>query len=162
MFNQDDVKRLVDEVGALKLDPAVQIESTMFGLSAVLFDPQTGQVMTLAQPQRVDVGQSEVFYTPMQVLTAVQAGRNAHMHMIRAAGFFSIEAYNEAQKRAGEARDLERKQAAERVAMDEAHAEATAKAAAEQSAATKRDEPKAPAPEQRPPVEKRTPAEQTT
>lgn len=161
MFTQDDVKRLVEEVGALKIDPAVEIESTMFGLSAVLFDPQTGQVMTLAQPQRVDVGQSEVFYTPLQVLTAVQAGRNAHMHMIRAAGFFSLDAYNEAQKRAGAARDMERKQAAERAAMDEAHAEATAKAAASQSAATKRDEPNDTGPDPLP-AEKRTPAEQTT
>lgn len=137
MYTKDDVAQLVDELGNYKIDPAVEIESGQFGLSTHLFDPVSGQIITLAQPHRVDVGQPEILLTPMQVAAAVSSARATHVQNVRAAGFASIEAYNEAQKRAAEARALAHKQAMERAQLDETHAEATAKSAAD--AAPKND-----------------------
>jgi hypothetical protein len=131
MYTQDDVKRLISDIGELKLDPGVEFEVTMFGMSAVLFDPITGTVSTLAQPQRAEPGQSEVFYTALQVVNSVRAARVAHMHALRAAGYFSLDDYNAAQKRRAELVDLQHKQDLELIAMNEAHSEATAKAAAD-------------------------------
>lgn len=132
MLTKEDVASLASAVGELKLDPAVEIETSgLFGLSAYLYDPISGQIITLAQPQRIDVGQSEILLTPLQAAAAVVAARAAHAHNIRAAGFVSTQDYSEAQKRAAASRELANKQAIERAKIDEAHAEARSAIAAE-------------------------------
>jgi hypothetical protein len=130
MFKQDDVKRLVDEFGAIKLDPGVETEISQFGLSAHLFDPVSGQIITLARPHRADIGQSEIMLTAAQAAGAVASARTKHLHDVRAMGFASIEHFNDAQNRNAASRDLAAQQAAERAKLDEQHAEATAAAAA--------------------------------
>jgi hypothetical protein len=57
--------------------------------------------------------------------------RRAHLHNIRAAGFLSLDHYNEVQKQNAATRELAHKQAMERAALDETHAEASAAAAGE-------------------------------
>jgi hypothetical protein len=144
MYTKDDVAHLVTDFGALKIDPAVEIETGQFGLVVYAFDPVSGQVITLAQPHRADIGQPMILLTAEQASGAVAAARAQHLHNVKAAGYASLEAYNEAMKRDAAARDLARKQAAERAKMDEAHAEAAAKAA--EAAAPKKEPVKEPAP----------------
>jgi hypothetical protein len=152
MYTKDHVASLVTELGNLKIDPPVEIESSHFGLSAHAFDPVSGQIITLAQPHRVDIGQPAILLTPKQAAEAVAALRAQHLHNVRAAGYASIHAYNEAMKRDAATAELAHKQAIERAKMDETHAEATAKAAAD--AQPKKDAPAAakPAPPPAPAV----------
>jgi hypothetical protein len=131
MITRDDVKYLVDALGEFKIDPAVEIETAQFGLAAYLFDPVSAEIITLAQPRRADTGQSEILLTPMQAQQAVGSARLTHIHNIRAAGYASIEDYNTAHVRAMASRDLAHKQALARAKLDDDHAEAVSKAAAE-------------------------------
>jgi hypothetical protein len=54
MHTKEDVAQLVAHIGELKIDPPVEIETSMFGLAAHLYDPITGKVMTLADPFNSD------------------------------------------------------------------------------------------------------------
>ena len=129
MFTKDDVKHTLDQVGTAKIDPAVETEVIQFGLAAHLFDPVSGQIITIAQPRRFDSGQSEILLTPTQAVAAVAAARVAHLHNVRAAGFAGLDDFQEKQKQASAMRELAHKQEIERLKLDETHAEATAKAA---------------------------------
>lgn len=129
MHTKDDVAQLVAQIGELKIDPPVEIETSMFGLAAHLHDPITGQITTLAQPH--NLSQAEVFLTPKQAAAAVAASRAHHLHVIRGLGFANLEAWNEDVKRKAVARDLAHKQEIERTKLADEQSEATAKAAAE-------------------------------
>jgi hypothetical protein len=131
MHTKDDVAQLVAQIGELKIDPPVEIETSMFGLAAHLFDPITGQITTLAQPHNLPSAHAEVFLTPKQASAAVAASRAHHLHVIRGLGFANLEAWNEDVKRKAVARDLAHKQEIERTKLADEQSEATAKAAAE-------------------------------
>lgn len=132
MFTKEDVARTVEAIGALKLEPAVEVAEThSFGLGLDVFDPISGEIITVARPSRTDIGQSEVLLTPEQVAHAILAARMNRLHNVRAAGFASIEEAQEAHVRQQTVRDLEAKQAAERAALANDQAEARAKAVAE-------------------------------
>jgi hypothetical protein len=140
MFTKDHVAALVDSLSALNLDPPVEVaEAHSFGLGVDIFDPVSGQIITAARPQRADIGQSEIFLTAAQVAQAVTGARMTRLHQVRAAGFPSLEAAAEHDKRAAEAAALAAKQADERAKLDADHAEAAAAAA--QAAQPKSAEP---------------------
>ena len=131
MFTKDHVAALASALGALNLDPPVELtDAHSFGLGLDLFDPVSHQIITVARPQRADIGQSEILLTPAQVAQAVAGARMNRLHAVRAAGFPSIEAAVEQDKRQAEANALAAKQAEERAQLDAQHAEATAAAAA--------------------------------
>lgn len=137
MFTRADVAHLIDALHETNFDPAVDIEAGQFGLAAYLFDPLSGQIITLAQPHRVDVGQPEILLSPMQAAHAVAAARQTHLLNIRAQGFTSLDHYNQVQEQATASRKLAHEQAVERAKLDEEQAEAKVKLAAE--AAPKRE-----------------------
>jgi hypothetical protein len=131
MYSKDYVTALVASLGALTFDPAVEVGSPdAFGLGLDLFDPVSGQIITVARPQRADIGQSEILLTPAQVAQAVNGARMNRLHQVRAAGFASLEAAAEFDKQAAESAALRTKQAEELAALQTTHAEATAAAAA--------------------------------
>lgn len=130
MFTKEDVARQGTEFGALKVEPACEVEVSQFGLKAVALDPVSGKLITLAQPAIADVGQVEILLTAKQAVEAVASARRNHLHNVRAQGYFSIEDYNESQKRNAASRELAHKQEMEKDALDATHAEASAKAAA--------------------------------
>lgn len=138
MFNKDDVAHLLDALGSLNIEPAVDLDQGQFGLSAHLHDPVSGQIITLAQPHRSDVGQPEILLSPTQAAGAVASARQTHLHNIRSMGFASLDHYNEAQKQATASRALAHSQALERAKLEAEQAEAKSKAAAD--AAPKREE----------------------
>jgi hypothetical protein len=132
MHTKDDVARLVSDLGNVKLDPPVELgKPDCFGLALDLFDPVSGQVMTLARPARSDNGQSEIMLTAAQVGAAVVNARIARLHEVRTAGFASIADAEEAHKRNQAMRDLKAKQDAEALKLGQAHSDAAAKAAAD-------------------------------
>jgi hypothetical protein len=142
MYSKDDVAALVADLGNLKLAPAVECgEAHSFGLGLDVFDPVSGQIMTVARPQRADIGQAEILMTAAQVGSAIASARHARLLAVRAAGYASIEQANEAAKRQAVARALATKHAAESAALAATQAEAAAKAAADA----------APKPQQTPP-----------
>jgi hypothetical protein len=142
MYSKDDVTALVADLGTLKLDPAIESgEAHSFGLGLDVFDPVSGQIMTVARPQRRDIGQSEILMTAAQVAATVATARHTRLIEVRAAGYASIEQANEAAKRQAVARALATKHAAESAALAATQAEAAAKAAADA----------APKPQQTPP-----------
>lgn len=132
MHTKEDVARLVSDLGAVKIDPPVELgKPDCFGLALDLFDPLSGQVLALARPARADIGQPAILLTAAQVGVAVAAARTARLHQVRSAGFATIEDANEAHKREQAVLDLKAKQAAEAAKLSQAHAEAANKAAAD-------------------------------
>lgn len=130
MYHKDHVAALASALGEYKIDPPVELGTPdAFGLGLELFDPVSGQIITVARPARTDLSQSEILLTPMQVAQAVTSARMNRLHQVRAAGFASLQAADEAAQRNVEAMLLADKQAAERAALAEQHAEATAAAA---------------------------------
>jgi len=132
MYFKEDVARLVSELGNVKMEPPVELgKADDFGLSLDLFDPVSGQIIALARPARIDLGQPQILLTATQARTAVAAARTGHLHRVRGMGFASIEEFNEAHKRDVAAADLKAKQAEESAKMNQAHADAANKAAAD-------------------------------
>lgn len=103
MYTKDDVAKLVQEVGELKLDPPLEIgEALVFGLEVEAFEPVTGQVITLCRPQRQDIGETEIFVTAEALANHVATMRAHVMLSDRASGQWrepSEEARGDARKR---------------------------------------------------------------
>jgi hypothetical protein len=144
MHTKDDVKQLLDHIGESKIEPGVETDVSQFGLGAHLFDPISGEIITVAQPQ-TSGGQPQVLLTAEQAVHAVGVARTAHLQKIRADGFASLDDFNARQAQATVARDLAHKQAMERENLAAEQSEAAAKAAADaapKKAAAVVDEPK--------------------
>jgi hypothetical protein len=132
MYRKEAVATLAGALSELALDPPIEIGTPdCFGLALDLYDPLSGQVITVARPARSDIGQGEVLLTPQAAVQAITSARMTRVHQVRAQGFASIEAAEEDAKRRAEAADLAYRQAQERAKLDAEHAEATAKLAAE-------------------------------
>jgi hypothetical protein len=135
MYTKDRVAATLDQINALNIDPGVEVGTPdAFGLGLDIFDPVSGQIITVFRPQRSDIGQSEIALTAPQVAQAVAAARTARLHAVRAAGFASLEEADAVAKCDQEAAALAAKHAAELHELQTSQAEATAKAAEEASA----------------------------
>jgi len=150
MYTKEHVAALVDQIKAHKIEPPVELTEThSFGLGLELFDPVSHQIITVARPHRADIGQSEILLSAPQVAQAVAGARMTRLHAVRTAGFASLEAAAEHDKRQAEAAALAAKQAEERAQLDAQHAEATAKAAEAEHAKAAKDEKDAETAEQK-------------
>lgn len=135
MYTKDQVRILAGQIEALNIDPAIEVAAPdAFGLGLDIFDPVSGQIITVFRPQRSDIGQSEIALTAAQVAQAVAAARTTRLHAVRAAGFATLDEADAATKRNEQAAALAAKHAAERHEMETTQAEATAKAAEEADA----------------------------
>ena len=142
MYTKEDVARLVSDLDEQKLDPPVEVgEPRDFGLGLDVFDPVSGEILTLARPHRHDTGQPEIFLSPKQAVQAVLGARARRLHYARAAGHHSIEAANEAAKREADAKALASKQEADREALAEKQGEEAAKQAADAAPKPQSDKP---------------------
>lgn len=143
MYRKERVAATLDQINALNIDPAVEVGTPdAFGLGLDIFDPVSGQIITVFRPQRSDIGQSEIALTAAQIAQAVAAARTVRLHAVRQAGFASLEDAEAAAKREAGATALAAKHAAELDELQTTHAVA----AAEQAAAS--------APKKAPPEEK--------
>jgi hypothetical protein len=85
MYTNDDVAKLVVEIEKRKSEPddvvtvdlsAVEIGApSAFGLAVDLYDPVSGQIMTICRPHRTDVAQSEIFLTADQAAVEIMQAR---------------------------------------------------------------------------------------
>jgi hypothetical protein len=142
MYTKDDVARLVSDLGEQKLEPGVEVgEPRHFGLAVDVFDPVSGEVLTIARPHRHDTGQTEILLSAKQAAQAVLQARARRLHTARAAGHHTIEAANEAAKREADAKALQSKQETERDALAEKQGEEAAKQAADAAPKPQGDKP---------------------
>jgi hypothetical protein len=90
MYTKEDVSALVDEVKKLDLGKSdlgpLEFSEGRFGLEVDLYDPVSGQIVTICQPARRDVAQPEIFLTPFEVAREVASLRRGRIHQDRAAG----------------------------------------------------------------------------
>lgn len=136
MYTKDDVTNLVAALGKYTFEPAVELgEPHAFGLGLELFDPVTGQIITVARPHRSDIGEEEIFRTAEQVAAAVAQGRANRAALDRARGYGSPEEATAAAARLAEERALAAKHQAE---MDELRAKQAEKLAADSAPARDR------------------------
>jgi len=133
MYSKEYLSALAANVGSLNFDPPIEVgKPDTFGLGLEIFDPVSGQIITVARPQRADIGQTEILLNAAQVAQAVNGARLNRLHVVRAAGFASIAAADEHDKRVAEAAALKAKHDEERAALEDHHAADAAKLAADQ------------------------------
>lgn len=91
MYTKDDVAKLLEAIGKLVFDPAIEVGTPdEFGLGVDIFDPVSGQIITVARPHRSDIGQPEILLTAEQVAVAVTQARSRRLHEDRARGFGAL------------------------------------------------------------------------
>lgn len=92
MYTKDDVAKLVEDIGKIKMEPGLEVgEVFMFGLALDVFDPVSGQVITVARPHRSDVGAPEILLTAEQLATAISQARTSRLQSDKAKGVVTEE-----------------------------------------------------------------------
>jgi hypothetical protein len=93
-------------------------EPYRFGLSLEAYDPESGHVITICRPHRMDIADPEIFLTPTQLANAVLSVRSRRLHDERAGLVPPTKERAEANAKAAAARAEEEKK---RLAEAETH-----------------------------------------